>query len=49
MGKGKRLRPQLLFAVAEGYGLSAQDGFMAAGALEMMHTYSPVSYTHLDQ
>ena len=40
MGKGKRLRPQLLFAVAEGYGLSAQDGFMAAGALEMMHTYS---------
>ena len=40
MGKGKRLRPQLLFAVAEGYGLSAQAGFMAAGALEMMHTYS---------
>lgn len=40
MGKGKRLRPQLLFAVVEGYGLSAQDGFMAAGALEMMHTYS---------
>ncbi|MCH1940919.1 polyprenyl synthetase family protein [Holdemania massiliensis] len=40
MGKGKRLRPQLLFAVMEGYGLAAKDGFMAAGALEMMHTYS---------
>lgn len=40
MGKGKRLRPQLLFAVMEGYGLVAKDGFMAAGALEMMHTYS---------
>ena len=40
MGRGKRLRPMLLFAVLEGYGLNPKIGMAAAGALEMMHTYS---------
>lgn len=39
-GKGKRLRPQLLFAVLSGYGLDPKTGFTAAAALEMVHTYS---------
>lgn len=39
-GKGKRLRPQLLFAVLSGYGLDPKTGFSAAAALEMVHTYS---------
>lgn len=37
---GKRLRPRLLFAVLESYGLDPKAGFPAAAAVEMIHTYS---------
>lgn len=37
---GKRLRPRLLFAALESYGLDPKTGFPAAAAVEMIHTYS---------
>ena len=40
LAKGKRVRPALLFACLEGYGLSKEVGFKAAAAIEMIHTYS---------
>lgn len=40
MNGGKRIRPQLLFAVLESYRIQPRKGFAAACAIEMMHTYS---------
>lgn len=37
---GKRLRPKLLFAALESYGLEADCGLRVAVAIEMIHTYS---------
>ena len=37
---GKRLRPGLLFAVLESYGMDPKKGFPAGAAVEMIHTYS---------
>jgi len=37
---GKRIRPQLLFAVLRSYGQKKEKGFAAAAAIEMIHTYS---------
>ena len=37
---GKRIRPNLLYAVAEGYGVSKETADPFACALEMIHTYS---------
>lgn len=37
---GKRLRPLLLLAVLKSFGHEVTDGFPAASALEMIHTYS---------
>lgn len=37
---GKRVRPVLLMAAAEAFGLSARDVLPAAAAVEMLHTYS---------
>ncbi len=39
---GKRLRPLLLLAVLEAFGEEVEQGFPAAAALEMIHTYSLV-------
>lgn len=40
MAPGKRIRPRLLFAGLEAYGLPPETGFPAAAAIEMIHTYS---------
>ena len=40
MNGGKRIRPQLLFATLKGYGLDETNGYPAACAIEMIHTYS---------
>lgn len=40
MAGGKRIRPQLLFAMLKGFGISEQVGYPAAAAIEMIHTYS---------
>lgn len=40
MNGGKRIRPRLLFATLEAYGLDPKLGFPSACALEMVHTYS---------
>lgn len=40
MNGGKRIRPQLLFAAMEHYGLDPKIGFPCACAIEMIHTYS---------
>lgn len=40
MAGGKRIRPKLLFAALESYGLNAEEGFRTAAAIEMIHTYS---------
>lgn len=40
MAGGKRVRPRLLFEVLDGYGIDPHQGFAAAAALEMIHTYS---------
>lgn len=40
MAGGKRVRPKLLFAALESYGIKAEEGFRAAAAIEMIHTYS---------
>ncbi|PYZ99199.1 farnesyl-diphosphate synthase [Alteribacter lacisalsi] len=37
---GKRLRPILLLATLEGYGVSLEKGYDTACAIEMIHTYS---------
>lgn len=37
---GKRLRPQMVFSVIEGYHLNKEIGYDYADALEMIHTYS---------
>lgn len=37
---GKRLRPQMVFSVIEGYHLNKEIGYNYAVALEMIHTYS---------
>lgn len=37
---GKLIRPRLLFSVMESYGVNKEEGFNAACAIEMMHTYS---------
>ncbi|XTP69312.1 geranylgeranyl diphosphate synthase [Parelusimicrobium proximum] len=37
---GKRVRPVLLIAAAEAFGKKADDVLAAAGAVEMLHTYS---------
>ena len=37
---GKRLRPKLLFAALESYGIRAESGLRLAAAIEMIHTYS---------
>lgn len=40
MAAGKRVRPRLLFAVLEDYGIDPRNGFPMAAAIEMIHTYS---------
>lgn len=40
MAGGKRIRPNLLYAVLHGYGIDETKGDCFAAALEMIHTYS---------
>ena len=40
MAGGKRIRPTLLFAALQAYGIKPDRGFGAAAAIEMIHTYS---------
>lgn len=40
MAGGKRMRPAFLFAVLKDYGIDEKEGWPAAAALEMVHTYS---------
>lgn len=37
---GKRIRPRLLLAALRAYGKAEQEGYAAAAAIEMIHTYS---------
>ena len=37
---GKHFRPELLFAVVKGFGISEDRAYPAAAALEMLHSYS---------
>ena len=37
---GKRVRPNIHFAVLEGYGINKEEGYPIAAAIEMIHTYS---------
>lgn len=37
---GKRIRPQLLFATLQGYGIEEKVGYRVAAGIEMLHTYS---------
>ncbi|WP_066060681.1 polyprenyl synthetase family protein [Neobacillus soli] len=37
---GKRIRPLLLFATLDAFGIDPQKGLLAASAIEMIHTYS---------
>lgn len=37
---GKRIRPQLLFATLQAYGIKPEKGYAMAAAIEMIHTYS---------
>lgn len=37
---GKRIRPLLLFATLDAYGINPKIGLQAASAIEMIHTYS---------
>lgn len=39
-GDGKRVRPQLLLQVLQGYDLKSREALYAAAALECIHTYS---------
>ena len=45
---GKRIRPVLLLETCRICGGDPEAALPFAGAIEMIHTYSPVSYTHLD-
>ncbi|MGM9947223.1 polyprenyl synthetase family protein [Floccifex sp.] len=40
MNGGKRIRPQLCFALLKGYGINPSLGFPVSCAIEMIHTYS---------
>ncbi len=40
MAGGKRLRPRLLFSIANNYGADFQEMMLAGAAIEMIHTYS---------
>lgn len=40
MAGGKRIRPNMLYAVLKGYGIEEERGNPFAAALEMVHTYS---------
>lgn len=40
MAKGKRVRPNILFATLEAYGVQKELGYACASAIEMIHTYS---------
>ena len=40
MNGGKRIRPQLCFALLKGYGINPEIGFPICCAIEMIHTYS---------
>ncbi|MGN1277491.1 MAG: polyprenyl synthetase family protein [Floccifex sp.] len=40
MNGGKRIRPQLCFALLKGYGMDPSLGFPVSCAIEMIHTYS---------
>ena len=46
MNGGKRVRPQLLFAALQHYGMDPKDGFACACAIEMIHTYSLILCTY---
>lgn len=37
---GKRFRPQIMFAIAKGFGISEETAYPAAAALEFIQTYS---------
>jgi geranylgeranyl diphosphate synthase type II len=37
---GKRIRPLLLFATLDAFGIDPREGLLAASAIEMIHTYS---------
>ncbi|MCG4841046.1 polyprenyl synthetase family protein, partial [[Ruminococcus] torques] len=37
---GKRVRPALIYAVLDAYGVDRKTGDATAAALEMIHTYS---------
>ena len=45
---GKRLRPILTLEATKIVGGDAKEAVPFAMAIEMIHTYSSVSYTHLD-
>lgn len=40
MNGGKRIRPALLFAMIQSYGLQPEIGYTVAAGIEMIHTYS---------
>lgn len=40
LNEGKRIRPKLVFATLQAYGIKPEKGFAAAAAIEMIHTYS---------
>lgn len=40
LGGGKRIRPALLLAALRSYGRDEREGYAAAAAIEMIHTYS---------
>ena len=40
MAGGKRIRPRLLLATLQAYGMDEKIGYRAAAAIEMIHTYS---------
>jgi len=42
LGGGKRIRPRLLWSIANNYGATIQDELIAAAAIEMIHCYSLV-------
>ena len=45
---GKRVRPLLAFAAGELTAAPAERLEIVASVVELIHSYSPVSYTHLD-
>jgi len=40
MSNGKRIRPQVIFAIAKGFGINEEECYPCALALEMIQTYS---------